>query len=174
VTSHTGTPVPVLWAAHPALQLEPGTSLELSGVTHVRVVGVLGWPIEPGEQVPWPLAAPGQDLSRIRSIDSGGAAKLYARATLARTRAPDGSSLTVEADGELVRTMGVWLDAGGWPPDGTPIHQTALEPTSSPDDHVADALTHGRAWVVPAGGSLRWWMSFRVEGSDRSQAGAKV
>jgi hypothetical protein len=135
-------------------------------VTAVRIVGVIGWPIATGDEVPWPVPSPGQDLSGVRPIEAVGAVKLYAGTTLARARAPDGSTLTVEADGELVRTMGVWLDAGGWPPDGIPIHQTAFEPTSSSDDHVADALAHERAWLVPPGGSLRWWMSFRLEGGE--------
>jgi galactose mutarotase-like enzyme len=166
ITTRTAVRVPVLWAAHPALQLEPGTRIELPGVADARIVGVLGWPIATGEKVPWPVPTRGQDLSLVRPIEAGGAVKLYASTTLARARAPDGSTLTVEADGELVRTMGVWLDAGGWPPEGVPVHQTAFEPTSSPDDQVADALAHERAWLVRPGGSLRWWISFRLEGGE--------
>jgi hypothetical protein len=57
--------------------------------------------------------------------------------------------------------MGVWLDAGGWPSEA-PIHQVALEPTSSPDDQVADALAERRAWTLPARGRLRWGMRIRM------------
>ncbi|MET0773829.1 MAG: hypothetical protein ABWZ82_12145 [Candidatus Limnocylindrales bacterium] len=170
LASRSAQPMPVLWSAHPALQLEPGTRLELPGVTDVRLVGVVGWPIEPGERVPWPEPAAGWDLSGIHPIEASGAVKLYAGSTLARAHARDGSVLAVEADGDPVRTMGVWIDAGGWPLDGTPIHQTAFEPTSSPDDHVADALAHGRAWTLPPNGTLRWWMSFRLGAGTAPQA----
>ena len=70
--------------------------------------------------------------------------------------------------------MGVWLVPGGWPLDAAPIHETAFEPTSSPDDHVADALAHERASLVPPHGSLRWWMYVRLESGDASQADAKA
>ena len=162
LTSHAERRLPVVWSAHPALRLEPDTRLELPGVTHVRVVGVVGWPIEPGEQVPWPEPVIGCDLAVIQAIEASGAVKLYAGATQARARTTDGSLLTIEGDGDAVRTMGLWIDAGGWPPDGPPIHQTAFEPTSSPDDHVADALAHGRAWSLPPSGTLRWWMSLHL------------
>jgi hypothetical protein len=174
LTSRSERPLPILWSAHPVLRLEPGTRLELPGVRSVRVVGVVGWPIVPGDAVAWPEAGAGQDLSVVRLIGSAGAAKLYADTTLARARAPDGSSLTIEADGDPVRTMGVWLDAGGWPLEGPPVHQTAFEPTSSPDDHVMDALAHGRAWIVPPSGTLRWWLTVRLEAGDPAQTAAKA
>jgi hypothetical protein len=174
VTSHAEHPVPLLWSVHPALQLEPGSRIELPGVSSVRIVGVVGWPIAAGDALAWPEPVTDFDLGEVRDIGSAGAAKLYAMTTLARARTPDGSVLTVEADGELVRTMGVWLDAGGWPLEGVPIHQTVLEPTGSPDDHVAGARAHDRAWVVPPNGSLRWWISMRLEAHASPQAVAKA
>lgn len=174
LTSRSERPLPVLWSAHPALRLEPGTRLELRGVRSVRVMGVIGWPIEAGDRVAWPEPDPGEDLSLVRPIEAAGAVKLFASTTLARARTPDGAALTIEADGDLVRTMGVWLDAGGWPKDGTPIHQTAFEPTGAADDHVADALDHGRAWMLPPNGTIAWWMSVRLEAGDLPQARAKA
>ena len=134
---------------------------------------MVGWPIEPGEQVAWPAPGSGIDLSLVHPIEAAGAVKLYAATTLARARTTDGSVLTIEADGDPVRTTGVWLDAGGWPLEGVPVHQVAFEPTSSPDDHVADALAHGRAWTLPPNGTLRWWMALRLEAPDAPQTLAK-
>jgi galactose mutarotase-like enzyme len=174
LASHSPRPLPVLWSAHPALRLEPGSRIELPGVTDVRVVGALGWPVPTGERVPWPEPVPGLDLSVVRPIGARGAVKLYAATTLARARTPDGSTLTIEADGVLVGTMGVWLDAGGWPRDGAPIHQTAFEPTSSPDDDVGAAWARGRAWVLPSGGTLRWWMRLRLAAGQEPGAPANA
>jgi galactose mutarotase-like enzyme len=165
--------LPVLWSAHPALRLEPGTRIELRGITSTRVVGVLGWPFDPGESVPWPEPVAGFDASLVRPIEQRAAAKLYAATTLARVVASDGAALTFEADGGLVRTIGVWLDAGGWPAD-RPIHQVALEPTGSPDDHVADASANGRAWTLPPGGTLRWSMRLRLDAGQGPQTDANV
>jgi hypothetical protein len=161
--SRATRPLPVLWSAHPVLHLEPGTRIGLGGVPVVRVVGVMGWSFEPGEAVGWPEPVAGFDLSRVRAIEERGAVKLYAATTTASATTPDGARITVRADGDLVRTTGVWLDAGGWPPGDAPVHQTALEPTSSPDDHVAAALAHGRAWALPAGGSRSWWIRVQLD-----------
>jgi galactose mutarotase-like enzyme len=161
LASRSDRPLPVLWSAHPALRVEPGTRVGLEGVTSTRVVGVIGLPFEPGEQAPWPCPAPDVDLSRVAPIESRSAVKLYAQTTTARVTTPDGAWLEIVTDGDPVRTMGVWLDAGGWPSEA-PIHQVALEPTSSPDDHVADALAERRAWTLPARGRLRWGMRIRM------------
>ncbi|MEZ4596010.1 MAG: hypothetical protein R3C32_03730 [Chloroflexota bacterium] len=165
LASHADRPMPALWAAHTVLRLEPGGRVELRDVTTTRVTWVAGWPVEPGPRVPWPEPTPGFDLSRVRDADEPGAVKLHAVATRAAAVAPDGARLGIEVDGDLVRTIGVWLDAGGWPPGGPPVHQSALEPTSSPDDHVVEALEAGRAWTVPAGGVLRWQVRMDVGGS---------
>jgi hypothetical protein len=143
-------------------------------VTTVRIAGVVGWPIAAGGQLPWPAPVPGIDLSEVRPIEAAGAVKLYADTTQARAHTPDGSSLTIEADGDAVRTMGLWLDAGGWPAAGPPVHQTAFEPTSSADDHVADASAHGRAWVLSPHGTLRWWMRVRLATGQEPRAGANA
>ena len=145
------------------LDLEPGTRVELDGVTATRATGVLGWPFEPGDSVPWPEPADGFDLSRVRPVAEQGAAKLYATTTTASATTPDGARITFSADGDLVGTMGVWLDAGGWPVHGTPVRQTALEPTSSSHDHLAAALADGAAWTLPAGGTLRWSVQVRLD-----------
>lgn len=163
-TSLAGRDLPVLWSAHPALRLEPGTRIELAQVRATQVVGVIGLSFAPGARVPWPEPAPGVDLSVVAPIEAASAVKLYAATTRARVTTPDGASLAIEADGDLVRTLGVWLDAGGWPAD-EPIHQVALEPTGSADDDLAGALARGRAWTVPAGGRLRWWMRIQVGGT---------
>lgn len=163
LVSNAQRALPVLWSAHPVLDAEPGARVELPGVTAARVTGVLGWPFEPGDGVSWPAPAHGFDLSRVRPITECGAAKLYAATTAAAVSAPDGARLAFGADGDLVRTMGVWLDAGGWPVGGPPVAQTALEPTSSSHDRLDAAFADGAAWALPAGGTLRWSIRVRLD-----------
>ncbi len=71
--------LPLLWSQHPVFRLEPGTRLELPGVTRVRRTSQLG--IDLPEDTPWPQAtiADGRaiDLSRVHT-GLGWAAKLYA------------------------------------------------------------------------------------------------
>ena len=161
LTSFAEVPLPILWSMHPALALEPGSVVELPGVQQMRLAWARGLPIVAGDSVSWPTAtapdASNIDLGRVRPAD-GSAAKLYALAPLvARVVASDGAALELTWD-PLIPALGLWLSFGGWPPDGPPVEQVALEPTSSPDDHLADALAHDRAWVVSARGSLRWWV----------------
>jgi hypothetical protein len=154
LTSRSEQELPILWSLHPTLHLEPGGRVELPGVTATRTTFVSGWPVGPADELPWPTPATGVDLSIVPAADVLAAAKLYARANLGRLVAPDGAWL--EVAGEGADTMGVWLDHGAWPLGGPPVHQLALEPTSSPDDQVAEALAHDRAWRLPASGSLTW------------------
>jgi len=163
LVSNAERTLPVLWSAHPVLDAEPGARVELRTVTAARVTGVLGWPFATGDEVPWPEPAPGFDLSRVRPVTEHGAAKLYAATTTAAVSAPDGARLAFDADEDLVRTMGVWLDAGGWPVGGRPVAQTALEPTSSGHDHLEAAMADRAAWALPAGGTLRWSIRVRLE-----------
>jgi galactose mutarotase-like enzyme len=161
LTSKAERTLPIVWSAHPTLQLEPGARIELPGITTTRVVGVIGWPFEAGERVPWPEPIAGLDLARVRGIEERAAAKLYASTSVARVVTPDGAHLVVETDRHPIRTIGVWLDSGGWPQDGTPIHQVALEPTSGPHDDVIDALANQHAWLLAPGATLRWWLTVR-------------
>jgi hypothetical protein len=167
-------PAPVLWSMHPTLALEPGSRIELPGEDRVRLTWTTGSPLVATESVAWPLASAPDgsavDLGRIRDRD-GSAAKCYAsRARVGTVRAADGDRLEFTWDRSLVPALGVWLDFGGWPGGGPPVEQVALEPTSSPDDHLGDAIAHDRAWSLPPASVLRWWV--RVTSSPGPASGA--
>ena len=78
-----------------------------------------------------------------------------------RAVTPDGASLEVTWDQASAPALGVWLAYGGWPPGAAPVRQVALEPTTSPDDHLADAIDHRRAWTLAPDETRRWWVRFR-------------
>jgi galactose mutarotase-like enzyme len=159
-------PLPVLWSMHPVFLLEPGTRLDLGDVAEARLTAALGIPILPADRVDWPVARrdDGQpvDLSLVRGPE-GWAAKLYAEAPeVVRAVTPDDAVLELSWDRTTAPTVGVWLSTGGWPVGGPPAVQVALEPTTSPDDHLADALAHGRPLIVEPGAERRWWVRLHV------------
>jgi hypothetical protein len=102
------------------------------------------------------------DLSLVRGPE-GWAVKLYAEAPeVVRAVTPDDAVLELSWERTTAPTVGVWLSAGGWPVGGPPALQVALEPTTSPDDHLADALAHRRPLIVEPGAERRWWVRLRV------------
>lgn len=159
----TGVRIPFLWSMHPALALEPGARIDLPGVERVSLTWANGLALAPGA-VAWPLAEVGGstvDLAAVRS-GTGWALKLYAESSgPLRAVAPDGASLAIEPDGSI-GSAGIWLAYGGWPVDGEPVEQVALEPTTSGDDDLAGALDRGRARWLDGDGIERWRVRLRV------------
>jgi galactose mutarotase-like enzyme len=156
--------LPLLWSMHPVLRLEPGTYLDLPDVH--QAVRTWQHGIELAHEVSWPKAESADrgelDLACIRRSE-GWAAKLYAYAPEeVRAVAPDGARLDIDWDRAFAPVLGVWLSYGGWPPGREPWEQVALEPTTSTDDHLAGALEHDRAAVLPGGGRLGWWVRLRL------------
>jgi galactose mutarotase-like enzyme len=164
LTNQSDRALPFLWSIHPTFRLEPGTVIELPGVSEARVTWTEGMGLQSADSVPWPIAPSSTggavDLGRVQAAD-GSAVKLYAKAPeVARVVTPNGSALELTWDRAVGTTVGVWLSFGGWPVGGPPVEQVAIEPTTSPDDHLADAIAHGRARNLTPGESLRWWVRF--------------
>lgn len=156
--------LPFGWSAHPVLGLEPGCRIALPGVERVRRTWQheIDLPAEAG----WPLASTDAgevDLAVVRT-GAGWAANLYGRPSgPVSVRTPAGASLTFDWDRIVAPALRVWLAYGGWPVEGPPVEQVALEPTTSEDDDLAGALAGDRArWLAP-GETARWWLSLRVE-----------
>ena len=164
LTSRADEALPFLWSQHPVFALEPGCRLDLPGVERASLTWQHGidLPAEPA----WPLAttkAGGSiDLATVRRGE-GWAAKLYvAPSGPVSVTAPDDARLTLDWDRASAPVLGVWLAYGGWPVDGPPVEQVALEPTTSADDHLAGALARGRSrWLEP-GETATWWVSLHL------------
>jgi galactose mutarotase-like enzyme len=164
LVSHADVPLPISWAQHPVLQLEPGSRIELPGVARARRSWQHG--IDLPEEVAWPLATTLDglevDLGRVRT-EAGWAAVLYAEAARgARALAPDGARLELEWDRDFAPVLRVWLSYGGWPPGGPPSEQVALEPCTSMHDDLAGAMAAGRERVLQPGAEVRWWVRLRL------------
>lgn len=149
-------PLPILWSMHALVALEPESHIVIEPPSRVRLTHHAGLAIAPGTTT---LDWPGPSLDVVRRIDAGQAAKLYLDAGTLGTvaaRTSDGAELRFAWDRAVAPTLGVWFSYGGWPTDGEPRHQVALEPTTSPDDDLASAIAAGRATFVAPGRTVRW------------------
>lgn len=166
LTSLADQPLPILWSQHPVFRLEPGTRLELPGVTEVVRTSQAGIDLPPRSS--WPLAAPfsggSLDLSLVHS-GLGWSAKLYAETPPGPVCAvaPDGARLTIDWDRGFAPALGIWLSYGGWPSGGPPVEQIALEPTTSGHDDLAAAQADGQHRVLPPRERLAWWVRLGVD-----------
>jgi hypothetical protein len=164
VESQAQVPLPFHWAQHPVIRAEPGSYIDLPEVNAATCSWRNG--IELPEALSWPKATLGdgseKDLACVRSGE-GWAAVLYADASEgARVVAPDGARLDFEWDHGFAPALRVWLSFGGWPADGEPSEQIALEPCTSMHDHLAGAMVDGVERILPPGGELRWWVRLRL------------
>ncbi len=160
MVSHASEPLPISWAQHPVLRLEPGSHIDLPEVYTARRSFQNG--IDLPDELSWPKATTNEgrelDLACVRSGE-GWAAVLYADARDgARVVAPDGARLDFEWDLAFASALRVWLAYGGWPPSGEPQEQVALEPCTSEHDHLAGALAAGQERILAPGGELGWWV----------------
>jgi galactose mutarotase-like enzyme len=163
---HTGErPFPWIWSAHPLFNVQPGSVLELPGVTQVKVAAVHGRDdLNENDVVSWPGAIGGSS-DRFTFPSAGSwAVKLFGdlagegRMILTDPRRGERLEMVVQAD--LVPQVGVWINCRGWAPPGrTPYYNLALEPCIGAPDrldvavqewHTAQTLRPGeeRTWSV--------------------------
>ncbi len=132
---HTGaTPFPWIWSAHPLLNVQPGSVLELPGVTQVKIAAVHGRDdLSENDVVSWPGAI-GGDAGRFTFPESGGwAVKLFGdfgrRGADGSDRPPTGRAFGDGVSPDQVPQVGVWINCRGWAPPGRPpYYNLALEP----------------------------------------------
>jgi galactose mutarotase-like enzyme len=152
-------PFPYLWSAHPLLNVQPGTTVELPGVSQVRVGAVQGlqhlvpdaettWPPEPGDRFTIPAPA-------------GWAAKLFARSpSRGRAVVTDplrGEALELQWDGGETPWVGLWLNPGGFGPTSEPYYNLAAEPCLAAPDQLDRAVREWRMAPFLRPGEDRTW-----------------
>ncbi|MEA2519578.1 MAG: hypothetical protein QOF49_1658, partial [Chloroflexota bacterium] len=141
--------LPFLWSIHPLLALDPGSTVELDRAAEVRITTAVGFDTPPERRL---------DRSIVNGIAAGTALKAYARMEAPGTalaRRPSGATLRFTWDVAVLPVAGLWLDFGGWPADA-PVHQVAIEPTTSEDDDLRSAIEAGRALMVGSGQAAVW------------------
>jgi hypothetical protein len=147
------TPLPWMWSQHCLLAARPGERIALDGFWDVRTGGKL---------LAWPQGG-ARDLSLVGEASDRFALKVYARA-IGRVRAAlesDLGGLAFEWEEDQIPALGLWLDWGGWP-EGCPVHQLAIEPTTAPFDNLAEAAAAGEARVLGPGETASWRMTLTL------------
>jgi galactose mutarotase-like enzyme len=159
-----GDPFPWIWSSHPLLNVQPGTTLELPGVTQARVDSAHGRPgLSHGDVVGWPAAISGESgRFTVPHRSAGWAVKLFAdigpsgRAILIDPR--EGERLEFRIDPATVPQIGLWINCGGWAPDGrTPYFNLAVEPCIGAPDRLDQAVEEWHAAQLLSAGEERTW-----------------
>lgn len=166
VTSLAETPLPISWAQHAVLKVEPGGYIDLPEVYQARRSMQLG--IDLPETIDWPNAVTDDgremNLACVRTAE-GWAAVLYMEPPdEVRVVAPDGARLDFDWDRDFAPVLRVWQAYGGWKPEGTPVEQVALEPCTSMHDDLAGAMADGAERILQPGAEMRWWVKTRLSG----------
>ena len=168
---HLGdTPFPWIWSAHPLLNVQPGSVLELPTMRQVRIDAVHGRSdLARNDIVSWP-AGIGGEADRFRFPEDGGwAVKCFGdvgesgRMTLIDPRR--GERLTIQVGATAVPQVGLWINCRGWAPPGrTPYYNLALEPCIGAPDSLADAVDEwGMARTLAPGEERAWELEVRLE-----------
>ncbi len=165
VTFHYGVrstgsdPFPFLWSAHPLLTAQPGTRIELPGVSRVRVASVLGRnDLTIDSEIDWPMEGTG---FHVMPPGEGWAVKLFAQSPAeGRAIVTDplrGESLELQWDGRDVPWIGLWVNPGGFGPEGAPHYTLAVEPCLAGPDALDRAVSDWRVAPILRPGEERSW-----------------
>jgi galactose mutarotase-like enzyme len=159
-----GERFPWIWSAHPLFNVQPGTTLQLPGVSQARVSAAHGRPdAEHGDTLAWPGAVSGEpSVFTMPRRDAGWAMKLFAdlgptgEAILTDPR--EGERLIFRMDRGTVAQVGVWINCAGWAPAGrTPYFNMAVEPCIGAPDRLDQAVDEWQMAQTLAPGEERTW-----------------
>jgi galactose mutarotase-like enzyme len=162
-------PFPWIWSSHPLLNVQPGSTLELSGVHEVRVDAAHGRDdLQVSAVVSWPSAIGGED-QRFTFPETGTwAAKLFgdigAQGRMLLTDPRKGERLEFVVPQGEVPQVGVWINCRGWAPPGrTPYYNLALEPCIGAPDRLDVAVEDWKtAQTLGPGQERRWSLEVRI------------
>lgn len=170
VTNHDSRPLTYVWAAHPLFRVTPGTVIALeSGVELVVDWSKHGRLGELLARQVWPVTRDAAgitiDLSVVGAPGDGTADKLFAvglregRAGLFEPGSGDYLALTFDIT--RIPNLGIWINQGGWPLEGAPSFNVALEPGRGFPDRLDVAARNGTAHTLAAHATESW--SFELD-----------
>jgi galactose mutarotase-like enzyme len=159
VRSTGSAPFPYLWSSHPLLNPQPGTRIELPGITSVKVDAVLGRSdLVPDTEIAWP---PAGGESFIMPGPEGWATKLFARSPaegMARITDPArGEGLELSWDGAEIPWLGLWINPGGFGPAESRHFTLAVEPCLAGPDRLDRAVNDWQVAPILHPGEERSW-----------------
>ena len=154
---------PWIWCAHPLLNVQPATALELATMHQATVDAVHNIPeIERGDIVSWPGAL-GGDAGRFVFPDEGAwAVKLFgdvgASGRMTVTDPRRGERLEMRVRPEEVPQVGIWINNRGWAPPGRrPYYTLGLEPAIGAPDSLEEAVRDWKTAQTLAPREERSW-----------------
>ena len=168
---HTGeTPFPWIWSAHPLLNVQPGTTLELPTVHQVRLDAVHGRDdLARNDIVSWP-AGIGGGADRFQFPEDGAwAVKCFGdigtSGRMVLTDPRRGERLVMAVAPAQVPQVGIWINCRGWAPPGRkPYYNLALEPCIGAPDRLEDAMwAWATAQTLAPGEERGWEVEVRLE-----------
>jgi galactose mutarotase-like enzyme len=168
---HMGdAPFPWIWSAHPLLNVQPGSLVELPTVRQVRLDAVHGRSdLARNDIVSWPSGI-GGEAERFRFPEDGGwAIKCFGdvgeSGQMIVTDPRQGERLTIQVRAAAVPQVGLWINCRGWAPAGrTPYYNLALEPCIGAPDSLADAVEEWElAQTLSPGEERAWELEVRLD-----------
>lgn len=171
--SVTDAPFYYLWSAHPLLKVDPGCRIMLpKEVTNVLVESSRNQRLgESGHSGRWPrtrLADGAEtDLSVLGAPSRHTADKLFTPRLSNGACAlyyPDSSeSISFHFNSAIVPYLGIWVCEGGWPNPEEGHYTAALEPCTSREDSLAEAIGRGECAQIQPGAWKRWELRVQLQ-----------
>lgn len=155
-------PMPVIWAVHPLIAIEPGMRLHVPSDARFNATGVFppdGLSTRRGLR--FPLQVGETDLTELPP-PCGVALKLWSKPMEqghATVQARDGE-LQFRWDAGEFTQLALWLNLGAWgaTPD-QPYYNLGLEPCIGAQDAVDTAVNNEQLFLtLPPHGERRWWL----------------
>lgn len=176
VTNFSPVGFKYIWAAHPLLAVTPGTKITLPGEPRIRTdwsknerLGRLLY------ETSWPRAqgAGGEviDLSIVNSPEVNQATKFFTtvleQGWCALHDPLTGNFLKFSFPVEKIPYVGVWINEGGWPLEGQPSYNVALEPCTGCPDKLDTAIQRDEYASLKGHGENTWTLVITVGRSEQ-------
>ncbi len=175
-----------LWSAHPLLKVDPGCRIVLpKEVTNVLVQSSRNQRLgESGHSCRWPRTrfADGAetDLGVLGARSRQTADKLFtprlSNGACALYYPESSESISFHFNSAIVPYVGIWICEGGWPNPEDSHYTAALEPCTSPEDSLAEAIGRGECAQIQPGAWNGWELRVQLQTGvpenlvDRTQA----
>lgn len=163
---------PYMWSQHCLLATTPADRIFINNIGPMTITGTGGMSGEVPTSFAWPrLSDAHPDMGTVEPMDARWMFKAYAAANGAVEAGVTGSNGTISFafDGSQMPFLGLWLDYGAWP-EGAPVHQIAIEPTTAAADHLDGAISNGQVRHLAPGKTQNWTVAIRLLDQENHEA----
>jgi galactose mutarotase-like enzyme len=160
---------PWIWSSHPLWNVQPGTTLDVPGMTQVKVDAVHGRDdLARNDMVSWPGGIADGPVFTFPPPTAGWAMKVFGdvgpEGRMVLTDPRQGERLELRVAQAEVPQVGIWINCAGWAPPGKqPYYNLALEPCIGAPDRLDQAVEEWHmAQTLAPGEERRWSVSARL------------